>query len=109
MLVRQNNYPLRDWHFEHMQKTVLKYVSGLSETATPFEKKRYRKYSGNLPVVNRSIQFDIRHGVTIDEVNTFLDKIRNNSSFSDVRKNAGSGERLDNLQIESRDRQQYTF
>jgi hypothetical protein len=31
MLVRQNNYPLRDWHFEHMQKLLSKYATGLSE------------------------------------------------------------------------------
>jgi hypothetical protein len=23
---------MKDWHFEHMQKTILKYVSGLTET-----------------------------------------------------------------------------
>jgi hypothetical protein len=98
-LAKQNSYPLKDWHFEHMQKTVLKYVSGLSENALPFQKKMHKKYNGNMRFVQRSIQFDIRHGVTIEEVNAFLDQVRNDSSFSNVRGNAGSSERLEQLQI----------
>jgi hypothetical protein len=23
---QQNSYPMKDWHFEHMQKTIVKYV-----------------------------------------------------------------------------------
>jgi hypothetical protein len=38
MLVRQNNYPLRDWHFEHMQKTVVKYVPVLQSMLLPIRK-----------------------------------------------------------------------
>jgi hypothetical protein len=41
--------------------------------------------------------------------NTFLEKVRNDSSFSDVRQIVGSSERLDNQHIESRERQQHTF
>jgi hypothetical protein len=33
-LTAQNNYPLREWHFEHMQKTIVKYVTGISENTT---------------------------------------------------------------------------
>ena len=99
LVIKQNSYPLKDWHFEHMQKTVVKYVSGISQYATPFEKRKYNKFSGNLTHVRRSIQFDIKHGVTGKEVTAFLDKIRNDSSFSEVRKSVGSGERLDNLEV----------
>ncbi|MDQ3839412.1 MAG: hypothetical protein M3297_09095 [Thermoproteota archaeon] len=98
-MVKQNSYPLKDWHFEHMQKTVLKYVSGISENAFPYQKRQHKKYSGNLSFVNRSIQFDIKHGVTREEVDTFLDKVRNDSSFAEVRQRLGSGERLEQLQI----------
>ncbi len=108
-LVKQNSYPLKDWHFEHMQKTIIKYISGMSETATPYQKRQYKKYSGNLAKVQRNIAFDIRHGVTREEVNIFLERIRNDSSYSDVRKIVGSSERLDNLQNESINMRQYTF
>jgi hypothetical protein len=65
----------------------------------------HKKYNGNLSFVQRNIRFGIKHGVTRMEVGIFLEQVRNDSSFADVRKIAGSGERLDNLQIESGDRQ----
>ena len=52
-------------------------------------------YEGN-------IDFDIKHGVTRDEVIAFLDKIQNDSSFSDIRKSEGSRERIKELQIEKK-------
>ena len=83
-----------------MQKTIVKYVSGISDDATSFQKKMHRKYNGKIGYVRRNIDFDIKHGVTRDEVIAFLDKIQNDSSFSDIRKKEGSGERIKELQIE---------
>jgi hypothetical protein len=100
MVVNQNNYPMRDWHFEHMQKIILKYISGLTETETSYQKRQHKKYGGNIGYVRRNINFDIRHGGTREEVITFLDKVRNDSSFSDIRKSEGSEERIRELQIE---------
>jgi hypothetical protein len=71
---------------------------GLSDNATPFQKKQHKKYGGNLANVHRNIEFDIKHGVT-REVAVFLDKVRNDSSFSNVRKSVGSKERLEQLQV----------
>jgi ABC-type Mn2+/Zn2+ transport system ATPase subunit len=101
-LAKQNSYPLKDWHFEHMQKTVVKFISGLSELESGYswKKRQHKKYSGNIGYVRRNIQFDIKHGVTVEEVITFLNKVRNDISFSDVRKSAGSGERLEQLEKE---------
>jgi ABC-type Mn2+/Zn2+ transport system ATPase subunit len=94
-----------------MQKTVVKFISGLSEleSGSSWKKRQHKKYSGNIGFVRRSIQFDIKHGVTGEEVITFLDKVRNDISFSDVRKSVGSGERLDNLEVQLIDRPQYAF
>jgi hypothetical protein len=82
-----------------MQKTIVKYVSGLSDNATSFQKKQHKKYGGNLANVHRNIEFDIKHGVTREEVAVFLDKVRNDSSFSNVRKSVDSKERLEQLQV----------
>ena len=109
LVIKQNSYPLKDWHFEHMQKTVVKYLTGISEYATTYQKRMHNKYNGNLTYVRRNINFDIKHGVTREEVITFFDKVRNDSSFSDVRKIVGSGERLDNLQVQLIERPQYTW
>ena len=90
---------MRDWHFEHMQKTILKYVSGLSETEknSSWKVKQHKKYGGNLPSVRRNINFDIKHGVTREEVTEFLDKVLNDPSFTDMRAVAGSIERIEDL------------
>jgi hypothetical protein len=83
-----------------MQRTIVKYVSGVSDDATSFQKKMHRKYNGKIGYVRRNIDFDIKHGVIRDEVIAFLDKIQNDSSFSDARKGEGSRERIKELQIE---------
>src|SRR5215217_101683 len=73
----QNSYPMKDWHLEHMQKTIVKYVTGLSDTATSYQRRQHKKYGGKLAYTHKSIAFDIRHGVTTVEVLNFLDKVRN--------------------------------
>ena len=89
---------MKEWHFEHMQKTIVKYVSGISESASSYQKKQHKKYGGNIGFVRRNINFDIRHGVTREEVIAFLDKVLNDSSFSDLRKIVGSKERIKELE-----------
>ena len=102
MAVSQNNYPMKEWHFEHMQKTILKYVFGLSESekGSSWKQKQHKKYSGNITNVRRNIDFDIRHGVTREEVAKFLNKVEHDSSFSKQRKIVGSIERIKELEIE---------
>ena len=90
MANQNNNYPMRDWHFEHMQKTILKYITGLTETekGSKWKVKQHKRYGGNLPNVRRNINFE------------FLDKIQNDPSFSDIRRVAGSIERINELKME---------
>ena len=101
-MIQQNSYPLKDWHFEHMQKTIVKYVFGLSESekSSSGKQKQHKKYGGNITNVRRNIDFDIRHGVTREEVTEFLNKVEYDSSFSKQRKIAGSIERIKELAIE---------
>lgn len=102
MANQNNNYPMKEWHFEHMQKTILKYITGLTEIekGSKWKVKQHKKYGGNITNVRRNINFDIQHGVTREEVSDFLEKIQNDSSFSDIRRIAGSIERIKELQIE---------
>ena len=60
-------------------------------------KKQHKKYGGNLFNVRRNIDFDIRLGVTKEEVLSFRGKIRNDSEFSSLREKVGSIERLDEI------------
>jgi hypothetical protein len=100
--IKSNNYPMRDWHFEHMQKTILKYIAGLTETEknSSWKVKQHKRYGGNIYSVRRNIKDDILHGVTRDEVTEFLNKIGNDPSFSHIRRIAGSIQRIKDLEIE---------
>ena len=89
----QNSFPMMEWHVEHMEKTVIKYVKGLSVSASGWEKRNHKKY-GSLSSMCRQIEYDIKHGVTQEQVLSIFHKIRNDSSFSQLRKEAGSMERL---------------
>ena len=76
-----------------MQKIVVRYVEGLSENASGWEKRNYRKY-GNLAHICRQIEYDMKHGATSEQVISLFEKIRSDSSFSGIRKGNGSMKRL---------------
>jgi hypothetical protein len=79
-----------------MEKTVIKFVTGLSVNAAAREKRLNKRY-GRITNVCRQIGYDIKQGATIQQVLLLLQKIRNDSSFSSLRKNDGSMERLNEL------------
>lgn len=80
---------MKEWHISHMERMILKYVTGLSSSASAWEKRQNKRY-GNLTNVCRQIDYDIRHGATREQALSFLEKISHDSSFSDLRKNADS-------------------
>ena len=87
---------MKEWHVKHMEKTVIKFVTGLSVNATRWEKMQNKRY-GRITNVCRQIGYDIKQGATNEQVLTLLQKIRNDPSFSSLRKNDGSMERLNEL------------
>jgi hypothetical protein len=89
----QNSFPLREWHVKHMEKTIIKYVTGLSVNATAREKRLNKRY-GRITNVCRQIGYDIKQGATIEQVLLILQKIRNDSYFSSLQKDDSSMERL---------------
>ena len=80
-----------------MEKMVVKFVTGLSENPTRWEKRQNKRY-GRITNVCRQIGYDIKQGVTTEQVLLLLQKIRNDSSFSSLRTNEGSIERLDEVE-----------
>jgi hypothetical protein len=87
---------MREWHVKHMEKTVVKFVTGLSENASRWEKRQNKRY-GRITNVCRQIGYDIKQGATTEQVLLILQKIRNDSSFSSLQKNDGSMERLNEI------------
>lgn len=88
---------MKDWHLEHVEKVIVRYVRGLSPTATSFEKRNFKKYS-TMSNCTKQIEYDKKHGVTEEEVMAVMQKIRTNESFSELRRNPDSVQRLDELE-----------
>ena len=65
---------MRDWHVMHMQDTIIKYLTGLSENASRWQRRLDKKY-GNLAQVTKRINYDLKHGVKRQEVLAFLELI----------------------------------
>ena len=95
--LKQNSFPLRDWHVKHMEQTVVRFVRGLSENATRWEVRLNKKY-GKIGKVLKRIEYDIKHGVTNEEVFSFLQLMRTDSIYVEVRSCEGSMERLNEIQ-----------
>ena len=80
-----------------MEKTVVKYVKGLSENASGWEKRNNKKY-GSLAKICRQIEYDVKHGATSEQVTSMFSRVRNDSSFANLREANGSMKRLDEVE-----------
>ena len=88
---------MREWHVKHMQETIVKYLTGLPENATRWQKKLNKKY-GNLTQVMKRIQYDLKHGVERQEVIAFLALIKTDKSYFELRNTSGFAYRLYSLE-----------
>lgn len=79
-----------------MQKTILKYVKGLSDDANSWERRNHKKY-GSITNVCRQIEYDMKHGVTKDEIMASLSKIQTQSSYQTLRRDSSSMGRLEEI------------
>ena len=95
--LKQNSFPMREWHVKHMEQTVVRFVRGLSDNATRWEVKLNNKY-GKISKVTKRIDYDVKHGVTIEQVFSFLQLMRTDSIYLEVMSSEGSTERLNELQ-----------
>ena len=98
VILIQNSFPMREWRIQHMEKTVIKYIKGLPENASSWERRQHRRYGG-ITRVYKQINYDIKHGVTNKQVLELLESIRTDSSFYDLRKDVSCMDRL--AEIES--------
>jgi hypothetical protein len=95
--MKPNNYAMREWHLEHVEKVILRYIKGLSDDASSFEKRNFKKYS-NVASCCKQIEYDMKHGVTAEEVITVMQKIRHDDSYSEFRQIQEAVQRLDDLE-----------
>lgn len=92
-----NNYAMKDWHLEHVEKTIVRFATGLSQDANYYERRNYKKYGGISRCI-KQIEYDMHHGVKMGEVMEILRKIRLNRKYAKLRSNAGANSRLKELE-----------
>jgi hypothetical protein len=81
-----------------MEPTLIKFVTGLFEDASRWQKRLNKRY-GNLAQVRKRIEYDAKHGFTNNvQLCSFLQFIRTEPSFCEVRTHDGSMERLEEIQ-----------
>ena len=88
---------MKDWHLEHVEKVIVRFVKGISPDASSFEKRNYKKYS-TVSSCAKQIEYDIKHGVTMDEVLNVVRRIRHEKQFKDLQKSPESLQRLDEIE-----------
>jgi hypothetical protein len=88
---------MREWHVEHMQKTIIKYISGISDTMSLLQARQYIKYY-NISNVQKTIYYDTNHGVTKEDIFLFIKKIRNHPSYYVLQNNKPAMEKLRNIE-----------
>jgi hypothetical protein len=96
-MIKYNDFPLKEWHIEHMKKTIVKFITGLSDNPSRWETRQNKKYN-NIYSVQRGLTHDIKHGVPNSEIQMFLQKIDSDYSFTGLRNKEGFRQRF--LEIE---------
>ena len=49
--MKPNNYAMKDWHLEHVEKVILRFIRGISPDASSFEKRNYKRYRSSFKAV----------------------------------------------------------
>jgi hypothetical protein len=78
-----NNYPMKDWHIKHMQNTIIKYITGLSDSTPSWEARQYMKFY-NMANVQKTIAYDAKHGVSREEILLFIELVRTHPTYCDL-------------------------
>ncbi|HKU49104.1 MAG TPA: hypothetical protein VJP79_04060 [Nitrososphaera sp.] len=95
--MKPNNFAMKDWHLEHVEKVIIRFVKGISPDASSFEKRNYKKYS-TVTSCAKQIEYDIKHGVTMDEVLEVVRKVRHDKQYRELQKIPEAIQRLDELE-----------
>ena len=77
--MKSNNFAMKDWHLEHVEKVIVRFAQGLSPDASSFEKRNHMRY-GSVTRCARQIEYDMRQGVEKDEVVEVFRKIKLNKN-----------------------------
>ncbi|MDQ6724308.1 MAG: hypothetical protein M3Z01_08610 [Thermoproteota archaeon] len=88
---------MKQWHLEHIEKSIKKFITGISDTASMWEKRQHKKY-GTIANCCKQVDYDLKHGVTIEEVFLVLQKIKTDETFANVMQNENSNQRFGEIE-----------
>lgn len=95
--MKPNNFAMKEWHSEHVEKTIVRFSKGLSADASSFEKRNFKKY-GTISHCIKQIEYDMKHGVEKSEVLEIMRKIRLDEKYLELRENPEAIRRLEELE-----------
>jgi hypothetical protein len=75
---------MKGWHLEHAERTIVRFAMGLSEDASEFEKRNYRRY-GTIASCIKQIEYDTHHGAQRREIIEIIGKIRHSKKYAKIR------------------------
>jgi prephenate dehydrogenase len=102
--MKSNNFAMKDWHLEHVEKVIIRFAQGLSADASSFEKRNYKKY-GTITYCMKQIEYDMKHGVKQNEVMRVFRKVRLNNKYAKLRSSTEAVARLQEIEDLLADRQ----
>lgn len=95
--MKPNNFAMREWHLQHTENVIARYVKGLSPDASSFERRNHKRY-GSISYCIKQIEYDMKHGVEKKEVMEILRKVRLEDKYKVFRTNVEAKDRLDDLE-----------
>lgn len=95
--MKPNNFAMKEWHLEHVEKTIVRFSKGLSPDASAYEKRNHKKY-GTLSYCIKQIEYDMKHGVDKAQVMEVMRRIRLDKKYVELRKDMESAARLVSLE-----------
>jgi hypothetical protein len=88
---------MKAWHCEHAEKAIIRFVRGVPEDASGYERRIYKKY-GTVANCIRQLEYDMHHGVQKDEIIEIIRKIGQNKKYTSVRSHPEARMRLEELE-----------
>ena len=95
--MKSNSFAMKDWHLEHSEKVIVRFVKGLSSDATAFERRNHKRY-GSITQCVRQLEYDMKHGVERSEIMEVIKKIRTLKKHAELRSDPGAAQRLTSLE-----------
>src|SRR5574338_1231108 len=95
--MKSNSFAMKDWHLEHSEKVIVRFVKGLAADATAFERRNHKRY-GSITQCVKQLEYDMKHGVDRGEVMDLIRKVKMLKKYGELRADPEAVQRLTSLE-----------